>query len=251
MTSDPPLSPNGRDRAGINLFGKDVGTPMASTAALESYPSWTRSRSAAALVLRYLDPMRGQLIEWLGDEKLANDSLTLLIGHLVTEGFGTSCRGLARDFLIRGLRSAAKAKIGLLPESVRPEIDFSGWLPDTPSWLTRWRGEILNRAWRDLERQQHRVPTRPLFTLLRQAIENPGETPEMLAIRINTEGESQQVRVTPETIREWLIPAHRRFAELIWHEVAETLERNDPQSVNEELRTLGLRQTVIKLKTAS
>lgn len=251
MTSDPSRSPNGRDRASINLFGKDVGTPMASTAALETTPSWTRSRSAAALVLRYLDPMRGQLIEWLHDEKLANDSLTLLIGHLVTEGFGTCCRGLARDFLIRGLRSAAKTKISLLPEPERPEIDFSGWLTDTPSWLTRWRGEILNRAWRDLERQQHRVPTRPLFTLLRQAIENPGETPEMLAIRINTEGRSEQVRVTPTAIREWLVPAHHRFAELIWNEVAETLERNDPRSVNEELQTLGLRQTLVKLKSVS
>jgi hypothetical protein len=201
-----------------------------------SHP-WTAADSAAGFVLRYLIPMREQLIPWVGSESLADECIKRLVAHLVTKGFGDQGKGRIRDFLMRGIRSAAKSAIADVPEAVRPKIDFAKWSVESPSWLANWRQGLLTRAWRSLERLEHKDMTKPFYTVLRMATEYPNDDAAMLAIRINTQTD---VSVDKEKILELLSPARTIFAEMLELEIEETLEQADPSSVMREIETLSL-----------
>jgi hypothetical protein len=198
---------------------------------------WTDAENAAGFVLRYLVPMRDQLIQWTGNENIADESLKRLITHLVSQGFGANGKGRIRDFLIRGIRSAAKSVMVDIAEDKRPAIDFATWTPDSPAWMANWRKGLLARAWRSLERVEHKDPARPIYTTLRTATEFPQEDLSMLAVRINTQSD---VRVEPEMLGELLAAARASFAQMLQHEIAETLDLVDPLSVAQEIETLGL-----------
>ena len=198
---------------------------------------WTDAENAAGFVLRYLVPMRDQLIQWTRSEGLADESLKRLITHLVSQGFGANGKGRIRDFLIRGIRSAAKTVVNDLPEEKRPNIDFAKWAPEAPEWLANWRKGLLARTWRSLERDEHKDPSRPVYTTLRAATEFPKEDASMLAVRINTQSEFQ---VEPTAIGELLATARMSFKEMLKHEIAETLDTVDPQAVAQEIEQLNL-----------
>ncbi len=215
---------------------QESSTAGLSTLTHKSRP-WTDAESAAGYVLRYLVPMRDQLIQWTGSEQLADESLKRLIAHLVTQGFGDNRKGRIRDFLMRGIRSAAKSVINELPEGKRPAVDLNAWVPDATSWLTLWRKGLLARAWRSLERIEHKAPAQPLYTALKVATQYPQEDPSMLAVRIN--GMIDQ-RVEPESIRTLLVQAKAKFAELLEVEIAESLDDLQPASIAKEVEVLGL-----------
>lgn len=198
---------------------------------------WTDAENAAGFVLRYLVPMRDQLIQWTSDESIANESLKRLITHLVAQGFGSNGKGRIRDFLIRGIRSAAKSVVADLPDQKRPAIDFTTWTADSPIWLANWRKGLLARAWRSLERVEHKDPTKPIYTTLRAATEHSQEDAAMIAVRINTQTD---LRFEPNVISELLLVARSSFAQMLRHEIAETLDAVDPPSISEEIEILGL-----------
>lgn len=198
---------------------------------------WTDAENAAGFVLRYLLPMRELLIQAVGSEAVADESLKRLISHLVTQGFGANGKGRIRDFLMRGVRSAAKAAIADVPEAKRPAVDFTEWTLESPSWIAIWRKGLLTRAWRGLERIEHKDQSKPLYSILRAATEHPEEDVAMLAIRINTK---TGLKLDPATIREHLIAARTAFAQLLEHEIAETLDQIDSTTVMKEVETLGL-----------
>jgi hypothetical protein len=181
--------------------------------------------------------MRDQLIQWTSSEAIADESLKRLITHLVAQGFGSNGKGRIRDFLIRGIRSAAKSVVADLPDQKRPAIDFASWTADSPMWLANWRKGLLARAWRSLERAEHKDPTRPIYTTLRAATEHPEEDAAMLAVRINTQTD---LRVEPSRISELLLSARSAFAQMLEHEIAETLDAVDPRSISQEIEILGL-----------
>jgi len=181
--------------------------------------------------------MRDQLIQWTGNEAIADESLKRLITHLVTQGFGANNKGRIRDFLIRGIRSAAKSVVSDLPEPKRPAIDFATWAPDSPAWLANWRKGLLARAWRSLERVEYKEPNRPIYTTLRAATEHPEEDAGMLAVRITTQTD---FRIEPAAISELLATARNAFALMLEYEVAETLDAVDPVSISREVELLGL-----------
>ncbi len=239
MSSSPHESASAESRG---RSGVDVSASKSGLLKTLSRP-WTQSQSAAAIIVRYLAPMRQQLVQWTGSESIADDSLKMLIGHLVAQGFGQHGRGRMRDFLVRGIRSAAKATVGEIDESKRPTIDFSTWKPDSAEWIAAWRGELLARVWRELERDEHQDLSRPLYTILKTTTAHPRETAEMLAVRINTESD---IAVAPGTIQTLIAPSRKRFAELVLQEVSQTLEDRSDASVMAELQTIGLAEPVEK-----
>jgi len=244
MTPSPHESASAESRggSGSGSGGSDSLTSKSGLLKTLSRP-WTQSQSAAAVIVRYLAPMRLQLVQWTDNESLADDSLKMLIGHLIAQGFGQHGRGKMRDFLIRGIRSAAKATVAEIAESERPTIDFTTWKPDSPQWIAHWRSEMLARAWRELERDEHQDLSRPLYTILKTTTAHPRETPQMLAIRINTESD---IAVEPTTIQKLVAPARKRFAELILQEVSQTLEDRSDAALLAELQTIGLAEPVEK-----
>ncbi len=214
-----------------------ASTSSSSMSSRRTSQPWTGAENAAGFVLRYLLPMRELLIPSLGSESLADECLKRLIAHLVTQGFGANGKGRIRDFLLRGIRSAAKAVVAETPADKRPNVDFNEWTLESPTWIAIWRKGLLTRAWRGLERVEHKNETKPIYSVLRAATEHPEEDAAMLAIRINTKTDQ---RLNQEAIRAHLLEARTAFAQLLEHEIAETLDQVDDDTVRQEIEALGL-----------
>lgn len=201
-----------------------------------SHP-WTRADSAAGFVLRYLVPMRRQLTAILGSSEEADEALKLLLGHLVSVGFGEHNRGRLRDFLLRGIRSAAKTRVNERPEVDRPALKLDDLTLESKPWVTVWREGLLERAWRSLERQEHANPDAPVYSVLHAATTRPNTSTTTLIATIESES---GITVDEATVVELLPEARAMFAQLIADEVAETLESPSSEDVKREIEQLGL-----------
>ena len=198
---------------------------------------WTEADSAAGFVLRYLVPMRRQLTTVMTTEALADNALRLLLAHLVSAGFGDHKQGKLRDFLLRGVRSAAKTAVNELPEDQRPELNLDSVTLESKQWLTFWREGLLERAWRSLERYEHAHPNEPLYAVLQASTSDDNKTTAAIATRVASEA---GVELKESSINGLLAEARTMFAQLIADEVAETLEDAKGEDVKQEIATLGL-----------
>ena len=201
-----------------------------------SHP-WTGAESAAGFVLRYLVPMRRLIAEMSGSHKVADDALKLLLAHLVSAGFGQHKQGRLRDFLLRGVRSAAKNAVADLPEAKRPSLNLDIATLESKQWLMFWREGLLERAWRALERIEHANPAKPLYTVLFGATGSTPKNSAMLAAQIVSESGRQ---LDEATIQSLLVEARTMFAQLIADEVAETMHDPSSDDVKREIAQLGL-----------
>jgi len=201
-----------------------------------SHP-WTKADSAAGFVLRYLVPMRRQLTEVLGSTDRADAALKLLLAHLVSVGFGEHKQGRLRDFLVRGIRSAAKNLVAELPKDQQPEFNLDELTLESKSWITYWREGLLERAWRSLERQEHATPDPPLYSVLHHSTGNGDASLDQLVSIIRTEA---GIEIDPSEVNIVLPQARALFAQLIADEVAETLESPTGEDVKREIGQLGL-----------
>ena len=230
--SDSPSTNNGKLSSSVNL--------------VRSSHSWTEADSAAGFVLRYLTAMRRQLTEIMGSTREADESLRLLLAHLVTAGFGDNKRGRLRDFLVRGVRSSAKARVAELPEDKRPELNLDEIKLDSKTWLQCWRDCLLERAWRSLERHEHADPQSIAYTVLKTATDNPKSSPAeligMVQKRLGKYAPPKELigSLDATTLSEKLSEARALFAQLIADEVVETLQSPDPDAVKQEITSLGL-----------
>lgn len=201
-----------------------------------SHP-WTKADSAAGFVLRYLAPMRRQLTAMLGSTEQADEGLKLILAHLVSVGFSDQKQGKLRDFLLRGIRSAARTRIKEIPEEQRPDLNLDEVTLESKQWIGYWRDGLLERAWRSLERMEHATPNPPLFSVLHCATSKPQATPAMMVVQIASE---TGVQVDEANVQQSLPEARAVFAQLIADEVAETLENPKGEDVKREIGRLGL-----------
>lgn len=224
----------------LNAMSNDSASDVQRTSTVNlvrsSHP-WTEADSAAGFVLRYLAPMRRQLTSVLGSTEQADEALKVLLAHLVSVGFGEHKQGRLRDFLLRGIRSAAKSSINELPEDKRPELNLESVTLESKEWLAYWRDGILERAWRALERKEHADPDPPVFSVLRCATSNPQATSAMLAVQIASD---TGIKIDPAAVAKILPDARALFAQLVADEVAETLEKPTGEDVKREIGQLGL-----------
>jgi hypothetical protein len=201
-----------------------------------SHP-WTQADNAAGFVLRYLTPMRRQLTSMLGSTQRADEALKLLIGHLVTVGFGEHKQGRLLDFLLRAIRSASKSLINDMPEDERREFQLGSLDLESKQWVGYWREGLLERAWRSLERHEHAESDRPVFSVLHSATSNPQATPAMLVVQVASE---IGANIDEGSMQVTLEEARTLFAQLVADEVAETLEDPQGDDVKREINKLGL-----------
>lgn len=240
-----------------------------------SQHTWTGAGSAAGYVLRYIAPMRRLMIEVTGSEQEADRALAILVTHLVRAGFSGHDRGRLRDFLVRGIRSAAKATYDEAiqkteknelrsrdtgtPRPTPPHLDIAKL--ESPQWLGYWRDEILQRSWRSLERYQHarrydstmnsaastnEAPQEDyIHDVLRVAIAHPKENLQAWAGRLEPLGERT---ISQDEVQAQLELARIRFAQHVADEVAQTLEIPEPVKIQAEIKTLGLAKAFMGVK---
>ncbi len=215
---------------------------------VRSSQPWTSAESAAGIVMRYLVPTRRQLKAILGSSALADDALKLLLMHLVNVGFGDHKRGRLRDFLVRGVRSAAKSCVQELPEEERPELNLDNVTLESKEWIGFWRDGLLERAWRSLERHEHSNPDSAVFSVLHSATTNPQANAAMLVVQIASDS---GVQIDEENVQRILPVARAMFAQFVADEVAETLEKPTRKDVQREIGLLGLGKAFQGIHVAS
>ncbi|MEO1615090.1 MAG: hypothetical protein AAFV88_04520 [Planctomycetota bacterium] len=181
--------------------------------------------------------MRKQLVVTLGTERDADQSLRMLLTHLVSAGFGDHKKGLLRDFLAKAVRSCARARLTDKGRLESEQEKLSAVVPDSKTWLTLWRDCLLERAWRALERQEHSAPDRPLYTVLWHSTVRSKATHEELAAAVN---ERTGQSLAAGEIQQLKVDAKAAFAQLLADEIVETLEVPDRESVKREIQILGI-----------
>ncbi|MFG0267492.1 MAG: hypothetical protein ACF8AM_20420 [Rhodopirellula sp. JB055] len=250
--------------------GGAIGSSLTTSSEVRlsrSRQTWTGAGSAAGFVLRYLPPMRRLLTDVLGSQSDADRALAILVSHLVKSGYSGHAKGRLRDFLILGLRSAAKARASEIESQAKKtgevssaeptrELNLDSAKTESREWLSYWRDGLLQRAWRALEREQHRERTRGkrsegvsvgsddpahdlVHDVLRMVTDHSGESSEVIAGRI---AELAERTVSVAEVKRQLPVARAMFAQLLADEVSLTLEDADANAIQEEIRKLGLQK---------
>ena len=167
----------------------------------------------------------------------ADEALKLLLAHLVSAGFGEHNRGRLRDFLLRGIRSAAKNCLANSSNGKASDVNLDVLTLESKKWVTFWREGLLERAWRALERAEHTNPDPPVYSVLHHSTANPDATPDQLASILKSEA---GIKIDADTASDVLPVARAMFAQLVADEVAETLESPTGGDVKKEIGQLGL-----------
>jgi RNA polymerase sigma-70 factor (ECF subfamily) len=206
--------------------------------------SWRRLHDPLRFVMTYGPAVRAYLFAILRDDHETDEALQDLLLQVTDRGLGEASpdRGRFRDYLRAVVRNAARKR--LRRNAVRPtddgELDrlqgADGGAERT--WRDEWRGCLLEKAWRALERHQRAAGGGNLFyTVLRLTADHPDADSRLLAARA---AELSAQPLTPEAFRKQLSRARRRFAELIVAEVRQTLDGATSEEVRDELADLDL-----------
>jgi RNA polymerase sigma-70 factor (ECF subfamily) len=153
-------------------------------------------------------------------------------------------RGRFRDFvktsvyhlIIDYQRRRRGEPLPLPPDSLGPAAAESEPLASDQEFLSRWREELLNRAWEALEEKQERTG-QLFYAVLRFRAQYPQlnstQMAEQLAARLGKP-------LTDAGVRQTLHRAREKFAELLLEEVGRSLQTADTDRIEQELIDLGL-----------
>jgi RNA polymerase sigma factor (sigma-70 family) len=154
-------------------------------------------------------------------------------------------RGRFRDFikgvlfhLIADYHRRKRAQPQPLPahgaEPAAPAADPNELLDQ--EFRNSWRDELLARAWEALA-QSEKEGGKPFYAVLRCRVEHADWRSSQLAEHLSIQ---LQQAVTAEWVRQMLHRGRERFAGLLLHEVADTLQNPTAEELQSELSDLGL-----------
>lgn len=207
---------------------------------------WSRVNDPAYFVLRYDLAIRKYLGALLKNPDAVQEVIHEVLIGILKRGLLQiqENAGRFRDYLRASLRHAVyqywRSKQNLpsgdaeLDSVATPDLS-----PDQESdrlWLAEWRACLLDRTWQAL-RAVEDTKSSPYHTVLRLAVSHPNDTSLMLASR----AEAMLNRpMRPDTFRQQLKRARRKFAELLRDEVARTLDDPSPEAIVDEFIDLGM-----------
>jgi RNA polymerase sigma factor (sigma-70 family) len=120
---------------------------------------------------------------------------------------------------------------GQEPATQTPELDDA-----ERRFVESWRDELMDRSWQALAEVERRTG-QPHYTVLRCRSEQPllssAELAEQLGTRLGRE-------FTVHGVRQALHRARDKMADLLLHEVIQSLDNPTPQELEDELTDLGL-----------
>jgi RNA polymerase sigma-70 factor (ECF subfamily) len=222
-----------------------ISTCWSMVAQAHEGPADAVARAQQGLVQRYLPAIYRYLLGALRDADAADEVAQEFALRLVRGDFKRADpdRGRFRDYvktslyhLIVNHQKGARGRAQPLAEpSAVADSD-----PDTAesdrAFLDRWREELLNRAWEELEQNQARTG-QPFYTVLRFRADNPGlpsaQMAEQLSARLGKP-------LTDAGVRQTLHRARKAFAALLVEEVGRSLQTDDAERIEQELIDLDL-----------
>ena len=147
----------------------------------------------------------------------------------------TSLYHLIVDYQRR--RGRQQKQAGPLVEDT-PDSAESYQAPSDEEFLRSWRADLLERVWRQLEREEL-TTGKAYHTVLRLRVEHPDVRSPELAERVS---EVLHKEVKAGAVRVLLHRAREKFGTLLIDEVANTLTDATPDAVEQELIELNLWQ---------
>ncbi|MFO0970551.1 MAG: sigma factor [Gemmataceae bacterium] len=210
---------------------------------------WSLVFEPAHVVLRYAHAVQCYLQALVRNEHDAEEVAQEFFLWVSQNGLprASQDRGRFRDYLKKVVRNKAlnflrdKGPRSFNTDLLKvPAPEDTRGIPDQ-EWLVHWRGCLLKRTWRRLEDYQAHSPKGRYHTVLLLCATYPGEDSASLAARAAAmEGST----MAADAFRKQVSRARRVFAELLVHEVAETIDKPSPSDVEEELTDLGLMRYV-------
>ncbi len=204
---------------------------------------WTLLNDRGHFVYRYAPALKAYLEALLRSTDDAEEVLQAFVVQVLERGFERASpdRGRFRFYLKTAVRRFALAWL----RKQRPTVDIT-FLQDTladdqgdPALVLRdhFRRCLLDAALRALEQHERASSGNLAYTVLCTIVEYPDEDGEALAQRVSVQA-GRAIR--PEAFRKQVSRARQRFAGLLLQQLYQTVDRDDPAAVVEELHDLGL-----------
>ncbi|HMF28143.1 MAG TPA: sigma-70 family RNA polymerase sigma factor [Candidatus Cybelea sp.] len=210
---------------------------------------WFTLGDANQFLVRYEQAVRSYLAVLLGNADEADDVAHDFFIRVVERGFehADPKRGRFRDYLKVAVRNAALSHLRRKQREPHLTHVAHGRVPVPQEaadneWLREWQSCVLQRAWRALKRHEDATPDNYFHTVLCLHVDRPDDNSRALAERVAA---AIGRPFSADAYRKQLSRARRKFAQLIVHEVAQTLERPSRERILEELADIGLRDFVI------
>jgi RNA polymerase sigma-70 factor (ECF subfamily) len=197
-------------------------------------------RAQEALIRRYSGAIYRYLLGAVRDPNVADDLAQEFALRLVRGDFKRADpeRGRFRDFVKTSLyHLIVDHQRRKVPRPLPPEVGGREDADEADRQFTaRWREGLLNRAWEGLAALEAETG-QPFYTVLRHRSENPDESAQQMAERLA--GRLGKA-LTDVAMRKTIQRARERFSNLLLDEVARSLQSEDPERVEQELRDLDL-----------
>ena len=209
---------------------------------------WSRVDDLSYFVLRYELAVRKYLTALLKNPDAVQDVIHEVLVGILKRGLGQikGNAGRFRDYLRTSLRHAVFQYWRKQNKPTGTETVPEDMVDEQPSpedemdrvWLTQWRECLLDRTWKTFKHRQDQSKNNDgFYTILKLAVDHPGMTSTALAAK----AEAQLQRpIRPDSYRQLLRRARRRFAELLRDEVARTLDDPTPEALVDEFIDLGM-----------
>ena len=210
---------------------------------------WPLVSDPVQFVFRYAVPIHRYLAAIIKNPHDAEEVLQDFLLRAFQHGFVPEriAHGKFRNYLKAAVRNAAISHFRRQPSANRNSLDGKEDRLVAPAadvvddanerWLQPWRQCLLDRVWQALDLYQRGEPDNLAYTALRLIVDFPDEDSTSLAARASqTSGRT----IRAGSFRKHLSRARRTFARLLIEEVARTLERATPETVEDELVEIGL-----------
>jgi hypothetical protein len=202
-----------------------------------------------ALALRYSGAIRRYVGALVRDDQDADELAQDVLVRILRGDFGGADpeRGRFRDLLKVAVRNMVRTFWSKQNRRRGTALDVDDMADEREmeeaeaAWQATWQSSVLSLAWRALESFEQSHPGSVVHLVLRLRTDYPDDDSEQLAARLSTA--AGRPFAAPAT-RQQLRRARLRFAQLLAEEVAHGLKDSSPESVEEELRELGLLEYV-------
>lgn len=209
---------------------------------------WSRVDDPSYFVLRYEVAVRKYLTALLKNPDAVQEVIHEVLLGILKRGLVQikNNAGRFRDYLRTSLRHAVFQYWRKQAKSASNDAELENLVSEQPSvadeldrvWVAQWRECLLDRTWKAFQLQQEKGKVNDsYYTILRLAVEYPGQTSTALAAKAEAE---LNRKIRPDAFRQHLRRARRRFAELLRDEVARTLDDPTPEMLVEEFIDLGM-----------
>ena len=236
-----------QDNVSLNLGNIQTQWSVIRDAHRTSESEQSAAQARESLVMRYATAIRKFVGVVLRDEHLVDEMAQEVLVRMLKGDFSGADpnRGRFRDLLKTAIRNMIRNHWA--KENRRSSVEYDLNLVDDADsnnedqlWTTQWTETILTIAW---DRLKHWSASSEsvAYDVLKLRSQYPDESSTQLAARLS---ESTGTEITPATTRQQLRRARVRFAQYLIDEIADGLTDPTPQNLSDELKSLGLYNSV-------